>query len=155
MSSCYTLGEERLWVSNGTAEIFARAFLECLTHVRLEEGAGELRAALEELVEIDASGMLGISLDDEPYARPPVRALLERAIEDALRRSTDILEQRQPPDRLLGFLLQLSSGYQAHWLANLVRLHAMVRLARGEPPARPALAVCASLVDLVEADLAS
>ncbi|MCB9660029.1 MAG: hypothetical protein H6726_20435 [Sandaracinaceae bacterium] len=153
MSSCYSLGAERMWVSNGTAEVFARAFLECLSPTRTADGEAALGAALEELVEIDAPGMLGFFLDSEPYAHPPVLAVLERAIEDTLTRSADILERRQPPDGLLEFLQRLSPAYQAHWLANLLRLHAMVRRARGEPLERPTFVVSESLVALIEGEL--
>ncbi|MCA9576058.1 MAG: hypothetical protein R3B40_24105 [Polyangiales bacterium] len=68
-------------------------------------------------------------------------------------RSADILERRQLLDGLLEFLQRLSLAYQAHWLANLLRFHAMVRCARGEPPARPTFVVEESRMALVEAEL--
>jgi hypothetical protein len=134
MTSCFSAGDETVWVSNGTAEELELGWAR-----RLEGNENELSRSvarfLRQKVEQSGPGMYGFRVDEVPFDAEPSRRLLAAAAIALARDSVAALYGTRP-DETLEWFVRHEPFYQARWLANQERIYELIAgtLPEGLPP---------------------
>jgi|SRR4051794_40735577 hypothetical protein len=134
MTSAFSAGDKRLWVSNGTAEELELGWARRLEKSE-EEPSRSVARFLREKVEQSGLGMYGFPVDEAPFDAELSRRVLAAAVMALARDTVSALDGTQPDDNLEWFV-RLKPFYQALWLANQELLYELIAetLPDGLPP---------------------
>jgi hypothetical protein len=128
VSSSYFFGGRGVHVSNGSAAFLDAGWLRLLREWGEDssEPGRSLAGFLEQIVEIDANGMLGFHLARGPLESAEARRLFARLVEGL---ALEIVEaiHGQPRHESLAFLATHTPFFKAYWIAVQQDLHALVR----------------------------